>query len=175
LDQTIKLWDLFLGRQVGTLKPKHISGVRSLEYTPEYSGTIVSVAHENYIKVWSAEVSIEQAFVGTLEGHNNPVVSAKFLHKLPYVISVDERTTVRIWDIRSLVCLQSISHERKKFDCNGLCVINEQKFLIYGRKMMLFGTRSSKSEGTSVKLIGEAYPIKVEFNAYSKTFMVTTK
>jgi len=175
LDQTIKLWDLFLGRQVGILKPNHSSGVRSLDYTPEYSGTVISVAHENYIKVWSVEVSIEQAYVGILKGHNNAVVSAKFIRKLPYVISVDEGTTVRIWDIRSLVCLQVISNEKKKFNCNGLCTIDEQRFLIYGRKMVLFDTKSNQGEGSLVKLMREAYPIKVDFNVYNKTFMVATK
>lgn len=175
LDHSIKLWDLFTGRQVGSFKPPHTSGVRGLDYTPEYSGTVLSVGHENFVKVWSAEVAIDQAFVGTLEGHNVPVVSAGFVKRLPYAVSVDERTVIRIWDVRTLECLQSISSDRKGFECNGLCVVGEKRLIIYGRKMVMYDTRASQTEEKALKLMREAYPIKLEFNTHDKAFMVATK
>jgi len=176
LDQSIKLWDLFTGDHVGSLKPQHVSGVRELDYTPEYSGTIISVGHENYVKIWSAEVSINQAYVGSLIGHNNTVVSAKFIQKLPYAVSVDNKTIIRVWDIRTLACLQKIPHERKRFDCVGLCVLSKyEKFIIYGHKLVMFDTKANHVKEKTLKLMKEAYPIKVKFNKYDKAFMVTTK
>lgn len=176
LDQSIKIWNLSSGELLGSLKPKHLSGVRTLDYTTEFSGFIISVGHENYIKVWSPEVSINQAYVGTLDGHNTAVMNAKFIQRSPYVVSIDEKLNIRIWDIRNLVCLQVITQERKKFECNGLCVIGSQrKFTIYGRLLILFDTLAEKGSHKVIKPTEEVYPIQVVFNAYYKVFMVVTK
>ncbi len=176
LDQTIKIWNLSSGELLGSLKPKHLSGVRTLDYTTEFSGYIISVGHENYIKVWSPEVSINQAYVGTLDGHNTAVMSAKFIQRSPYVVSIDEKLNIRIWDIRNLVCLQVIAQDRKKFECNGLCVLGAQrKFTIYGRRVILFDTLAEKGSHKVIKPTEEVYPLQVVFNAYYKVFMVVTK
>jgi len=176
LDQSIRIWDLHSGTRLGTLKPKHLSGVRSLDYTPDFSGSIISVGHENYIKVWSPEVSIHQAYVGMLEGHNTAVMNAKFIQRAPYVVSIDEKLNIRIWDIRNLACLQVISQDRKQFECNGLCVLGTQhKFVIYGRRMILFDTTVEKGAAKSLKPTEEVYPIMICFNKYYRSFMVITK
>ena len=115
LDQNIKIWDMFTGKPLGSLLPKHLSGVRTLDYTPYYSGSIISVGYESHIKVWSPEVSLNQAFVGIVEGHNTAVVSAKFIQKSHNAISIDGKLTINIWDISTLICLQPISQDRKQF------------------------------------------------------------
>jgi len=176
LDQKIRIWDLATGDKLGTLKPAHITGVRCLDYTPDYGGFIISSAHETMIKVWSPEVSIHQAYVGALEGHSNAVASAKFFKQTPYVVSIDEKLSIRVWDVRSLACLQILSQDRKKFDVNGLCVINSQlKFYVYGRRLLLFDTVVSKSSPKSGKRTDEIYPFQVVFNNYYKNFYVLTK
>jgi WD40 repeat protein len=71
-----------------------------LYYSPTNGGNILSVGYENYINVWSPEVSLTRSHVGKLVGHNAPVVDAMFLQNSPFVISVDEKLNVRIWDIR---------------------------------------------------------------------------
>eukprot|EP00826_Nyctotherus_ovalis_P044173 TRINITY_DN4756_c0_g1_i6.p1 TRINITY_DN4756_c0_g1~~TRINITY_DN4756_c0_g1_i6.p1 ORF type:complete len:525 (-),score=156.78 TRINITY_DN4756_c0_g1_i6:79-1653(-) len=176
LDKSIVVWDLHAGKALGVLSPKHITGVRTLDYTADYTGSMISVGHEDHIKVWSCEVALHQAYVGILEGHNTAVACARFMKKSPYVVSIDESLCIRIWDIRTLACLQSISQERKKFDCNGICVIGDQrKFVIYGRKMVMFDTEVNKALSRALKTIDEIYPVKVAFNYYNKVFMVITK
>jgi WD40 repeat protein len=176
LDRTIKMWDLGTGQKLGRLDPKHMSGVRCLDYTPDFSGSIVSVGHENTIKVWSPEVSIQRAYVGCLEGHNTAVMSAKFIAQSPLLISIDEKLSIRVWDIRTLACVQVITQNRKRFGCNGLCVAGAQhKFAIYGRRMILFDTTLERVGKKEVKPMEEAYPFRVEFNTHYKTFVVVTK
>lgn len=175
LDHTIKLWDLSTGEKLCILEPMHTSGVRSLDYTSEFSGSIISVGHENIIKVWSVEVSLSQAFAGQLEGHTTSVVSAKFFQNSPHVISIDEKMSIRIWDIRTFNCLQVIMQDRKQFGCNGLTIIGSQaKFVAYGRRILIYDTLADPLPKAS-KLIEEVYPIKVEFNRYYKAFYVLTK
>lgn len=88
---------------IGVLK-EHKKGVRSLNYSPFHGGNILSVGHENYVNVWSPEGSINRSHIGKLEGHNSPVVCAKFINQTPFCVSVDEKMNVRIWDIRTLQC-----------------------------------------------------------------------
>eukprot|EP01022_Parablepharisma_sp_SALTPOND_P001157 TRINITY_DN105701_c0_g1_i1.p2 TRINITY_DN105701_c0_g1~~TRINITY_DN105701_c0_g1_i1.p2 ORF type:complete len:538 (-),score=58.24 TRINITY_DN105701_c0_g1_i1:2394-4007(-) len=176
LDQTIKIWDLATGEKLGSLKPKHSSGVRCLDYTPEFGGSIISTGHEVLIKVWSPEVSISQAYVGSLEGHSTSVVAAKFFKQSPYVASIDEKLSIRIWDVRTLTCLQILAQDRKKFNCNGICVIGSQlRFFVYGRRLLVFDTTHDKKSNKVVKAADDVYPYQVLFNQYYKTFYVLTK
>ena len=176
LDRCIRMWDLATGNKMGSFKPKHAKGVRCLDYTPEYSGYIISVGHENIIKVWSPEVQIDMAYVGNLEGHNTAVTCAKFIENTQFVISIDDRLTIRVWDIRSMTCLQVLTQDKKKFECNGLCIIpKSRKFLMYGRRMVLFDTAGDKLEANENNKTEDAFPFQVEFNTYYKTFVAATK
>lgn len=178
LDHKIKLWDLSTGEKLGSLSPQHTSGVRCLDYTPDFSGFIISVGHENYIKVWSPEVSIHQAFVGNLEGHSTAVVAAKFLLRSPHLASIDEKLTIRLWDIRTQTCLQILAQDRKKFECNGLCVAGPLEFVIYGRRLIMFDTfcdRTVAKAAQQARPADEVHPAGVLFNSFYKNFYVLTK
>ncbi len=176
LDHSIKAWDLFTGTKLGSFSPKHSTGVRCLDYTSAFTGYIISVGHENVIKVWSPEVSINRAYAGCLEGHSSAVISAKFMEGSPCVMSVDEKLNIRIWDIRNMTCMQVIALERKKFDCSGLCIVPAlRKFVMYGRRLVMFDTAADKSSRQPVNVEEETYPFHVEFNSYYKTFIVVTK
>lgn len=176
LDHSIKIWNLSNGDELGCLTPSHLSGVRSLDYTQDFSGTIISVAHENQIKVWSPEVSITQAYVGNLEGHNTVVKSAKFIQRTPYAVSVDEKLNIRVWDIRSLTCIQILAQDKKKLECNGLCMFGlQKKFALFGRRLLLFDSNDDSKGDKAVKSTTDAYPIQAEFNNYYNTLIVATK
>lgn len=99
-DRTIRIYNLQDKTALGVLK-EHKTGVRSLNYTPFHGGNILSVGHEIYVNVWSPEGSIVRSHIGKLEGHNAPVVAAKFINVTPYCVSVDEKMNIRIWDIRT--------------------------------------------------------------------------
>ena len=48
LDCRIHLWDLLTGAKLGSLNPRHTSGVRCLDYAAEFGDTIISTGHEVY-------------------------------------------------------------------------------------------------------------------------------
>lgn len=176
LDRSIKLWDLFNGTKMGSLKPKHSAGVRGLDYTPDFSGVLVSVAHESKIKVWSTEVSLHRAHMGILEGHTAPLVSAKFIKLSPYLVSIDERLSIRVWDVRSLSCMQVILEQSKKFLCNGICTLGEQhRFLLFGKRLILYDTAVEKAGQSDLKVLEDSYPFDAEFNKHYKMIVIVTK
>jgi len=176
LDHKIKLWDLSTGHKLGSLKPHHITGVRTLNYTPDFGSLLISTAHENAMKVWLPEVSIQKAYAGTLEGHNTLIVSARFIKNSPYLVSVDDRINLRVWDVRSLLCIQSVSQPYKRSTCNGLCVLSElQRIVVYGKTLLAFDATTEKTRGKEMEVVDDAYPIKAEFNEYNNSFIVVTK
>jgi len=174
LDRAIRAWDSETGVKLGSFKPKHTTGVRSLDYTPDFTGYILSVGHENNIKIWSPEVSIQRSYVGSLEGHNSSVISAKFIPGAPLAVSIDEKLTIRIWDLKSMSCLQVISQEKNRFECGGLIIIPaSRRFGMFGRRLILYEKVSeTKRKGNRED---EQYPYQVVYDEYYKTFVVVTK
>jgi len=176
LDHKIKLWDLFNGTKIGSLKPKHKSGVRGLDYTPDFSGVLISIAHETRIKVWSTEVALHRAYIGDLEGHTGPIIGAKFIKQSPYLVSIDDRLSIRIWDIRSMNSMQTILEQSKKFLCNGICTLGEQhKFVLFGKRLILYDTAVHKIEQNDLKALDDSYPFQAVFNRHYKIIIIVTK
>lgn len=81
---------------------EHKTGIRRLSYCHLYNSCIASVGHENYVNIWSPEISLFKAYLGKLEGHSSTVVDAQFVDQTPFLVSMDLKENVRIWDIRTM-------------------------------------------------------------------------
>ena len=114
LDGKIKLWDLADRTLITELKSPTSThrGIRGLTYSYDYGSNLLSYGFETNINVWCPEVSITRAFIGKLEGHSSLIVMCKFIPSSPNCISVDDRTNIRIWDIRTMSSVQVISSEQ---------------------------------------------------------------
>lgn len=173
LDGNIFLWDVNEARSLGSLTGKHARGVRSIDYSSEYGGNIVSVGYERDIHVWSPEVTLSKCYTGKLEGHNCPVVSCKFFKGRPICVSVDEKCNTRIWDIRQLVCLQIITHDKGKIEVSKLVTITKHdKFIIAGRRLIWYELLKDSLLKNNYK---DVNPIYADFNTYYLQFVVVTK
>lgn len=123
----IMLYNLVDKCSIGKLV-EHKTHVRRLCYNQKFGGTLLSIGSENYINVWTPNVSITRAHSGKLFGHSIPVVDAKFIHTTPFIASVDFKLNVRLWDQRNLSCLQIISYDQKaKLPCQGILTFNDSK------------------------------------------------
>ena len=176
LDSDIYIWDIE-GGIVYELERHHKKGVISIDYLPEFNGNIISVGFENYINVWMPEVSVVKSFIGKLEGHNSSVISAKFVQKTPYCVSIDHKLIIRVWDIRNFMCVQVLGIEAEKVLCNGLVMFgSRKKFALYGKRFIFFDTIGNKNILTSnVNPLHENYPIYADFNNYYHNITVITK
>src|SRR5690606_27576184 len=86
----------------------HIKGVKKLAYNGKFGGHLISVGHEIFANVWGTESLISDILIGKLKGHTKPLLDIKFIGKTPFNVTIDEKNNIRIWDIRTLVCLQLI-------------------------------------------------------------------
>ena len=164
--ESIKLWEY------------HNLGVRSLDYNPliEGIGYILSVGFEYYINLYCADLSIDEAYKGKLEGHCSPVISCKFIAHSYMAVSVDEEANVRIWDTRIKICIQLISPPKKKSKiCNLLGLFKYNKFMIYGNRIFYYDAKYKEEDAIKKnKAKDDNYPIKIEYNYYYQKFFVAT-
>lgn len=120
---------------------EHTTGIKKLSYCHLYNSTIASVAHENYINIWSPEISLFKAHVGKLEGHSSTVIDAEFWEKTPFLVSLDIKENARVWDIRKMSWLQIITRNvNPTSPPTGLIVLPYAKhmFALYGKKIVTY-------------------------------------
>jgi hypothetical protein len=62
--------------------------------------------------VYALELSLAKGYIGKYKEHNGNLLAAKFLKSFPYVLSFDDRLSMRIWDFRKLTTMQVINCEK---------------------------------------------------------------
>lgn len=120
LDKKIIIYNLVEKEIIRVLEGDHIKGVKKylfkivkhshyrLAYNSHFGGHLVSVGHEIYANVWGPESLISDILIGKLKGHTKPILDSKFISITPFNVTIDEKNNIRVWDIRTLVCLQLI-------------------------------------------------------------------
>ena len=173
LDGLILIWDLSQKNYTRRLDGQHSLGIRSLDYSPDHGGNLLSVGYEKHVNIWSPGISLsDQCFTGSLEGHNCPVVSCKFFVGRPVCVSVDEKGNVRLWDIRYHQCFQIITHERGKMEISKLITITKHdKFMIGGKRLFCFEPLREQTHNYTDDII----PLWADFNTYYLKLFILTK
>ncbi|QRW13370.1 WD repeat-containing protein [Ceratobasidium sp. AG-Ba] len=97
-DNTVRIWDIRSGKQVGQSLDGHTSGVSSVGYSPD-GAYIVSGSDDNTVRIWDARTGKQ---VGqSLDGHTSGVWSVGYSPDGAYIVSGSDDNTVRIWDART--------------------------------------------------------------------------
>jgi WD40 repeat protein len=117
LDGRIRLWtangfklltELQDIDKMTTAKGRSLEGVRSIDYTKNFGGYLLSTSYSFYINIWCPDSSISKSYSGRLEGHSAVVFCAKFFPRSQTAMSLDEGGTAKIWDLASTTCLQTL-------------------------------------------------------------------
>ncbi|RXW13019.1 hypothetical protein EST38_g12835 [Candolleomyces aberdarensis] len=94
-DNTIRIWDMETGAQVGEPLLGHGGHINSVAISPD-GKLIVSGSSDMTIRIWDAETGMQ---VGeSLRGHEHSVLSVAFSHDGQRIISGSRDNTIRIWD-----------------------------------------------------------------------------
>ncbi|CDW78217.1 UNKNOWN [Stylonychia lemnae] len=160
LDKTIRLFNIEEKYLIKVLYG-HETGIRKISYISNFGGFFCSVGHESSIYVWSPETVQNRPFIGKLKGHQYPVVDAKFLPKTTLLISIDERLMIRVFDVYTFECKQTIFPQ-------------SDKFVWYGKRFIFFDTTLQEQQQRKFYK-DEIYPMKVLMNKYHMSFYVVTK
>ncbi len=106
LDGNVFLRSLVGEKCLGPLVGEHKTPVRYIEYNPNFGGHVLTVSHEQFIGVWTADAMVGKSNITRLEGSHSPVVCIKFLnYRLPFAVSLDEAGGLRVWNIKLVKCI----------------------------------------------------------------------
>ena len=159
--EVIKIWNY------------HKLGIKQLDYNKDLND-VLSVGFEYYINIYNIKYSLEDAYQGKLEGNFAPIINCQFIKESYFAISVDEEGNVRIWNIKTKICIQFIPQLNKKCKINNLLIIPKyNKFIIYGNRIIYYESQI-KIINNKEDIKEDNYPTKILYNNYYQNFYVST-
>ena len=107
MDSFIKVTDLSRGQVTAKLKG-HTHGVNHLSYCKEYS-LLLSGGYERHPCAWMFHMNDRKPWplIDKLHPHRDSIVGLQAVGSTPHVISTDRNGIVKVWDVRTLKCVQT--------------------------------------------------------------------
>lgn len=123
MDRRVKLWEVVSGRceAKGALTGSN-AGITSIEF--DSAGTYLLAASNDFAsRIWTVD---DFRLRHTLTGHSGKVLSARFLLDNARIVSGSYDRTLKLWDLRSKVCMKTVFAGSSCNDivCTEQCVMS---------------------------------------------------
>ncbi|KAF6715356.1 Autophagy-related protein 16-1 [Oryzias melastigma] len=123
MDRRVKLWEVIAGRceAKGSLTGSN-AGITSIEF--DSAGSYLLAASNDFAsRIWTVE---DFRLRHTLTGHSGKVLSARFLLDNARIVSGSYDRTLKLWDLRSKVCMKTVFAGSSCNDivCTEQCVMS---------------------------------------------------
>ncbi|XP_067394913.1 autophagy-related protein 16-1 isoform X2 [Emydura macquarii macquarii] len=123
MDRRVKLWEVFGDRceLKGSLSGSN-AGITSIEF--DSAGSYLLAASNDFAsRIWTVD---DYRLRHTLTGHSGKVLSAKFLLDNARIVSGSHDRTLKLWDLRSKVCIKTVFAGSSCNDivCTEQCVMS---------------------------------------------------
>ncbi|XP_036393054.1 autophagy-related protein 16-1-like isoform X3 [Megalops cyprinoides] len=123
MDRRVKLWEVVSGRceQKGALTGSN-AGITSIEF--DSTGSHLLAASNDFAsRIWTVD---DLRLRHTLTGHSGKVLSARFLLDNVRIVSGSYDRTLKLWDLRSKVCMKTVFAGSSCNDivCTEQCVMS---------------------------------------------------
>lgn len=139
-------------------------GVHQMKFFASYQVLLVA-GYENTIPIFSVTPKYyDMNILGRLVGHLSLVSAIEVIEGSPMVISGDDNGCLKLWDVRTFHCLQTIDLGHKTTMNKLLNLENVGRIAFIGCRVncLLFDIYEEKATQNDSRGI---YPIKAEFNA----------
>lgn len=143
LDSKVVIYDLVLKKRMHVLT-NHKKGVTFLAFCPK-NHMLLSGGFDSFICIWDPGAGI---MTHMIEDHDCSLVGICHVPTTEYeFLTIDSDSTVKHWDLRRLVCMQSwcaadkIAERDGKLeplDPRAICALGPNRILISGRRMVVF-------------------------------------
>ncbi|TFK72834.1 WD40 repeat-like protein [Pluteus cervinus] len=106
-DQSIIIWNVETGQQVGNRLQGHTSIVTSVGFSSsdEY---VVSASDDKTVRIWNLEAGVPTGGTSVLQGHTGCVRTAVFSPNNKYVASGSDDRSIRIWNVKTSQLITSL-------------------------------------------------------------------
>ncbi|XP_054650927.1 autophagy-related protein 16-1 isoform X3 [Dunckerocampus dactyliophorus] len=123
MDRRVKLWEVISGRcePKGALTGSN-AGITSIEF--DSAGSYLLAASNDFAsRIWTLD---DYRLRHTLTGHSGKVLSARFLLDNARIVSGSYDRTLKLWDLRSKVCMKTVFTGSSCNDivCTEQCVMS---------------------------------------------------
>uniref|UniRef100_A0AAY4DCM0 APG16-like 1 n=1 Tax=Denticeps clupeoides TaxID=299321 RepID=A0AAY4DCM0_9TELE len=123
MDRRVRLWEVIAGRceQKGALMGSN-AGITSIEF--DTAGSYLLAASNDFAsRIWTVD---DYRLRHTLTGHSGKVLSARFLLDNARIVSGSYDRTLKLWDLRSKVCMKTVFAGSSCNDivCTEQCVMS---------------------------------------------------
>ncbi|XP_033884805.1 autophagy-related protein 16-1-like isoform X1 [Acipenser ruthenus] len=123
MDRRVKLWEIVSGRceLKGALTGSN-AGITSIEF--DSAGSYLLAASNDFAsRIWTVD---DFRLRHTLTGHSGKVLSARFLLDNARIVSGSHDRTLKLWDLRSKVCIKTVFAGSSCNDivCTEQCVMS---------------------------------------------------
>ncbi|XP_046718211.1 autophagy-related protein 16-1 isoform X2 [Silurus meridionalis] len=123
MDRRVKLWEVIGGRcdYKGALMGSN-AGITSIEF--DSTGSYLLAASNDFAsRIWTVD---DYRLRHTLTGHSGKVLSARFLLDNARIVSGSYDRTLKLWDLRSKVCMKTVFAGSSCNDivCTEQCVMS---------------------------------------------------
>lgn len=134
LDKIITIWNFKQAQMIQVIEIPR-AGIHSLVYSHNYQ-VILSAGYENNINLFQINPVFYDTFqVGRLIGHTSMVTALNIIESTPMVVSADDFGAIKIWDIRTLNCIQSINYGERTIITKLLDCFTQGKICFVGSRL----------------------------------------
>uniref|UniRef100_A0A480JUM0 Autophagy-related protein 16-1 isoform 1 n=2 Tax=Sus scrofa TaxID=9823 RepID=A0A480JUM0_PIG len=149
MDRRVKLWEVFGDKCEfkGSLSGSN-AGITSIEF--DSAGSYLLAASNDFAsRIWTVD---DYRLRHTLTGHSGKVLSAKFLLDNARIVSGSHDRTLKLWDLRSKVCIKTVFAGSSCNDivCTEHCVMSGH----FDKKIRFWDIRS-ESIVREMELLGK--------------------
>ncbi|XP_052048280.1 autophagy-related protein 16-1 isoform X1 [Apodemus sylvaticus] len=149
MDRRVKLWEAFGDKCEfkGSLSGSN-AGITSIEF--DSAGAYLLAASNDFAsRIWTVD---DYRLRHTLTGHSGKVLSAKFLLDNARIVSGSHDRTLKLWDLRSKVCIKTVFAGSSCNDivCTEQCVMSGH----FDKKIRFWDIRS-ESVVREMELLGK--------------------
>uniref|UniRef100_A0A384C143 Autophagy related 16 like 1 n=1 Tax=Ursus maritimus TaxID=29073 RepID=A0A384C143_URSMA len=149
MDRRVKLWEVFGDKceLKGSLSGSN-AGITSIEF--DSAGSYLLAASNDFAsRIWTVD---DYRLRHTLTGHSGKVLSAKFLLDNARIVSGSHDRTLKLWDLRSKVCIKTVFAGSSCNDivCTEQCVMSGH----FDKKIRFWDIRS-ESTVREMELLGK--------------------
>lgn len=150
------------------------SGVHSIVYFHSYS-ILVCGGFSNHVSLYKIHPkNLEVSLAGTLVGHQSMVTSFDCVEKTPMIISADDSGIIKIWDIRTMKCIQTVDCAQRTVITKIINAYDQGKLCFLGTRINMIDFDEADDIIRKQSSHDDLFPIKVE-NTDNSLIVVTRK
>ena len=150
------------------------SGVHSVAWSNTFQVFLIAGFEKN-ISVWNIHpVYYDATLLGELTGHDTFVSGVEFIDDTPMAVSTDETSILKVWDIRTMQCVQTIEIESIVSITKIISLYSNKKICLVGSRinLMEFDMNNKKPIKQEEE---QTWPIKAEYNSGYNEIVICTK